>query len=162
MNTEELKTLLRYDSDTGHIYWIAPGKGKIKKKPAGTKLYSGYIGVLINGKRYQAHRLAWALHTGDWPADQIDHINGDKTDNRICNLREATNAQNGKNVKLSKLNKTGFPGVSWYPTHKKYRVYIKCNHKSIYLGSYEKLEDAVAARRAAEDKYFGEWKREKI
>jgi len=159
MNIDYLKSLLRYDPEEGHLYWVAKGKGKVKKRPAGTKLYSGYIGVLIDGKRYQAHRLAWALYTGDWPTDQIDHINGCKTDNRVCNLREATNAQNGKNIKVSKANKTGFPGVSWSEWHKKYRACIKYDHKQIYLGAFEKLEDAVAARRMAEDKYFGEWKR---
>ena len=161
MNIDALKSLLRYDPDTGLIYWIAKGKGKIKKKAAGTLLYSGYIGISIGSKRWQAHRIAWALHHGDWPKDQVDHINGIKTDNRACNLRAATNSQNGKNLKLSKANKTGVAGVCWNEKHQSYRAYIKVEHKAMYLGTYKKLDDAAKARRDAEEKYFGEWKRNK-
>jgi hypothetical protein len=159
MNTEKLKSLLRYDPDTGNLYWIAKGKGKIKKKPAGTKLHSGYIGVLIEGRRYQAHRLAWALHTGSWPTDQIDHINGVKTDNRISNLREATNAQNGKNLSLSSVNTSGVAGVCFDKETNKWRAGIKVNHKQICLGRYKTFAEAVCARKLAEIKYFGEWVR---
>jgi HNH endonuclease/AP2 domain len=161
MNIDVLKSLLRYDPETGLIYWIAKGKGKIKKKAAGTLLHSGYLGICIGLKRWQAHRIAWALHHGDWPKDQVDHINGVKIDNRACNLREATNSQNGKNLKLSKANKTGIAGVCWNKKHQSYRAYIKVEHKAMYLGTYKNLDDAAKARRNAEDKYFGEWKRNK-
>lgn len=161
MNIDVLKSLLRYEPDTGLIYWVAKGKGMIKKKAAGTKLHSGYLGICIGPKRWQAHRIAWALHTGSWPKDQIDHINGIKTDNRACNLREATNSQNGKNLKLSKANKTGVAGVCWSERYQNYRVYIKVDHKQKYLGTFKNFDDAVKARHKAEDKYFGEWKRNK-
>lgn len=161
MNIDALKSLLRYDPETGLIYWIAKGKGKIKKKAAGTLLHSGYLGICIGPKRWQAHRLAWALHHGAWPKDQIDHINGIKTDNRACNLREATNSQNGKNLKLSKANKTGIAGVTWSNHHQKYRAYIKVDHKQKYLGTFKTIEEAAKARHDAEDQYFGEWKRNK-
>ena len=161
MNIDALKSLLRYEPDTGLIYWVAKGKGMIKKKAAGTKLHSGYLGICIGPKRWQAHRIAWALHTGAWPKDQIDHINGIKTDNRACNLREATNSQNGKNLKLSKANKTGVAGVCWSERYQNYRVYIKVDHKQKYLGTFKNFDDAVKVRHEAEDKYFGEWKRNK-
>lgn len=162
MNIDALKSLLRYEPDTGEIHWIAKGKGKIKKKAAGTKLYSGYLGICIGPKRWQAHRIAWALHHGTWPKNQIDHINGIKTDNRIVNLREATNSQNGKNLGLSKANKTGVKGVCWNEKHKSFRAYIKVEHKQMYLGTFKTLESATKARHDAEDKYFGEWNRNKI
>lgn len=161
MNIDVLKSLLRYDPDTGLIYWVAKGKGMIKKKAAGTKLHSGYLGICIGPKRWQAHRIAWALHTGAWPKDQIDHINGIKTDNRACNLREATNSQNGKNLKLSKANKTGVAGVCWSERYQNYRVYIKVDHKQKYFGTFKNFDDAVKVRHEAEDRYFGEWKRNK-
>ena len=161
MNIDVLKSLLRYEPDTGLIYWVAKGKGMIKKKAAGTKLHSGYLGICIGPKRWQAHRIAWALHTGAWPKDQIDHINGIKTDNRACNLREATNSQNGKNLKLSKANKTGVAGVCWSERYQNYRVYIKVDHKQKYLGTFKNFDDAVKSRHEAEYKYFGEWKRNK-
>jgi hypothetical protein len=161
MNINELKTLFRYCPDTGHIYWIAKGKGKIKKKPAGTLLKSGYIGIWITDKRHQAHRLAWALHHGKFSKDQIDHKNGIKTDNRICNLREATNSQNGKNLpSLTKANKSGCRGVCFDKKNNKWRSYIKVDHKALSLGRFDSFEDAVIARKQAEQKYFAEWIRE--
>jgi hypothetical protein len=160
MNIHELQQLLRYCPETGHLYWVAKGKGKIKKAPAGTLLHSGYRGVLINGRRFQAHRIAWVLHHGVWPLEQIDHINGDKTDNRIDNLREATNAQNGKNLPKSRRNKSGVVGVSFDIANRKWRASIKVNHKQINLGRFTRFEDAVVARKEAEQKYFGEWARD--
>jgi hypothetical protein len=159
MNIDALKSLLRYDPDTGLIYWIAKGGGMIKKKAAGTLLYSGYLGISIGPKRWQAHRIAWALHHGDWPKDQVDHINGVKTDNRICNLREATNAQNGKNLGLSKANTSGFKGVCFCKQTNKWRSTIKVNFKQIDLGRFESIDQAALARKNAEQQYFKEWNR---
>lgn len=159
MNIDELKSLLSYEPDTGVIRWIAKGKGRIKKKEAGTLLHSGYAGIAIGPKRWQSHRIAWALHYGEWPKDQIDHINGIRTDNRICNLREASNAQNGKNLGLSKANTSGHKGVCFDKQTGKWRAIIKVNFKLISLGRYANLQDAINARVAAEQQYFGEWNR---
>jgi hypothetical protein len=159
MNTDALKSLLRYEPDTGLIYWVVKGGGKIKKKPAGTKLHSGYLGICIGSKRWQAHRIAWALHHGAWPKDQIDHINGVKTDNRICNLREATNSQNGKNLGLSKANTSGFKGVSFEKYTGKWKAFIRVDGKMISLGRFADIEKAIAERKAAEQHYFNKWNR---
>lgn len=159
MNIDALKSLLRYDPDTGLIYWIAKGKGMIKKKAAGTLLHSGYLGICIGPKRWQAHRIAWALHHGDWPKDQIDHINGIKTDNRACNLREATNSQNGKNLGLSKANLSGIKGVSFETYTGRWKATIRVDGKSISIGRFESIEKASLARKIAEQKYFKEWNR---
>ena len=159
MNIDELKSLLSYEPDTGVIRWVAKGKGRIKKKEAGTLLHSGYAGICIGPKRWQSHRIAWALHYGELPKDQIDHINGIRTDNRICNLREATNAQNGKNLKLSKANTSGFKGVCFDKQTGKWRAIIKVNFKLINIGLFVNLQDAINARVAAEQQYFGEWNR---
>lgn len=155
----ELKSLLSYDPDTGVLRWVAPGKGRIKKKPAGTVEQSGYIGVLIYGKRIRAHILGWAIHHGQWPENQIDHVNGIKTDNRLTNLREATNSQNGKNLPIKKNNKSGYPGVIFRSG--KWRVQIKVNFKYIGLGTYSDFNEAVSVKKEAEYKYFGEWRRHK-
>lgn len=159
MNINELKSLLSYEPDTGVIRWIAKGKGRIKKKEAGTLLHSGYAGICIGPKRWQSHRIAWALHYGEWPKDQIDHINGIRTDNRICNLREASNAQNGKNLGLSKANTSGHKGVCFDKQTGKWRAIIKVNFNQINIGRYADLQDAIDARIAAEQQYFGEWNR---
>jgi hypothetical protein len=103
---------------------------------------------------YCAHRMAWLLMTGSWPADEIDHINHVKDDNRWGNLREATHQQNMKNQKMSRLNVSGYTGVSWHRGKKLWEAYIHGDvGKIIPLGSYIDLEAAVAARRAAEIKY---------
>lgn len=159
MNINELKSLLSYDPNTGLIRWIAKGKGMIKKKAAGTTLHSGYLGICIGPKRWQAHRIAWALHHGEWPKDQIDHINGVKTDNRICNLREATNSQNGKNLGLSKANKSGVKGVSFETYTQRWKASIKVENKTISLGRFNSIENAAIARKLAEQHYFKEWNR---
>jgi hypothetical protein len=159
MNINELKTLFSYDLDTGVIRWIAKGKGMIKKKAAGTLLHSGYLGICVRSKRWQAHRIAWALHHGEWPKDQIDHINGVKTDNRICNLREATNSQNGKNLGLSKANKSGVKGVSFENYTQRWKASIKVENKTISLGRFNSIEDAAKARQLAEQQYFKKWNR---
>jgi hypothetical protein len=158
---EQLQRLFRYDPDTGHLHWVATGKGRIKKKPAGTIVKAGYIGVMIDGKRHYVHRIAWALHHGKHPDDQLDHINGIKTDNRICNLREATNAQNGKNLPLMRNNTSGYSGVSFDKKNNKWRASIRVNGKIMHFGRYELKEQAIQVRKQAEDKFFGEWKRNK-
>jgi len=159
LTVEEVKSKFRYEPETGHIYWVKLGKGKIKKKPAGTKVSSGYIGICVGDKRYFAHRLAWVLHYGFWPNEQIDHINGDKADNRISNLREATNSQNGKNYGFNTRNTSGVKGVSFCKSTGRWRAIIKVNHKSKCLGRYDTKENAARARQIAEEKYFGEWRR---
>jgi hypothetical protein len=159
MNIDALKLLLRYDSETGLIYWVAKGKGMIKKKAAGTLLHSGYLGICIGPKRWQAHRVAWALHHGEWPKDQIDRINGVKTDNRICNLREATNCQNSKNLGLSKANKSGTKGVSYEKYTDRWKATIRVDGKSISIGRFNSIEEAAQARKLADQKHFKEWNR---
>lgn len=159
MNIDHLKSLLSYEPNTGVIQWIAKGKGRIKKKEAGTLLHSGYVGICIGRKRFQSHRVAWALHHGSWPKDQIDHINGIKTDNRICNLREASNSQNGKNLGLSKANTSGVKGVSFEKYTNRWKASIRVNGKMISIGRFDKIENAIEARKVTEKKYFQEWNR---
>jgi hypothetical protein len=157
---ETLQRLFRYDPESGNIYWIAEGKGKIKKKPAGTVVQAGYIGILIDGKRYYAHRIAWALHHGRHPELHLDHINGIKTDNRIANLREANHNQNARNNGLAKNNKTGFTGVSLHSSKRFYVASIKVDYIHINLGLFKTIDEAAAARKKAEKFYFQEWARQ--
>lgn len=154
-----LRSLFKYDPETGDIFWISSGRGKIKKRPAGTQELSGYKGIVINGKRIRSHIIAWALYHNKWPEDQLDHINGIKTDNRIANLREATNSQNGKNFKIKSNNKSGTTGVVYDKINNKWRATIKIDGRQINLGRFIKIEDAISARMHAEIKYFGEWRR---
>lgn len=161
-SVEQIQELFTYDPDTGFIYWKALGGGKIKKKPAGTIENNGYLGIVIGKQRIRAHRIAWVLHHGKWPDDQIDHINGNGLDNRICNLREATNSQNSKNTKKPKNNTSGLIGVHFEKYTQRWRACIKVNYKQINLGRFVNFDEAVFARKEAEKKYFGEWARNSI
>ena len=115
----------------------------------------GYLVCKINNKNYLAHRIIWLMTYGSFPTDQIDHINGIKTDNRICNLREATTSQNKMNSSKYKNNTSGYKGVIWYQG--KWCARIGINSKSIYLGCFTDLEEAAQTYKEAELKYFGEF-----
>jgi hypothetical protein len=125
----------------------------------------GYIRIGYNRKYYRAHRLAHLFMTGK-PVPQgfeIDHINGNRADNRWLNLRVVTRAQNSMNHGLSGLNKSGCRGVSWHRYRRKddgrWLARIKVNGRIIHLGVYLKQEDAIAARRSAEEVYCGDFRR---
>ncbi len=116
----------------------------------------GYFHACIRGRWMKAHRVAAAIITGRWPANEIDHINGDRRDNRACNLREVTHGENLKNCQLSRRNSSGMTGVCWNKVHQRWVASIYVNGKSISLGTFQKIEDAITARRAAEVEYrFG-------
>lgn len=111
---------------------------------------TGYRYVAIYGRGYSAHRLAWLITTGEWPIGEIDHINGDPTDNAIANLRVVTRAMNAHNLPMSPLNRSGRVGVDFMKTKSKWRAQITYLGKAHHLGLYSNKEDAVRARDKAE------------
>lgn len=98
-----------------------------------------------------AHRVAWALHYGEWPDGQIDHINGDKADNRLDNLRVVTAQGNAKNRPLRSDNTSGHVGVYWVTETKQWMAQIKVDGRQVTIGRYKTFEDAVVARKKAEE-----------
>ena len=104
-----------------------------------------------------AHRIAWALHYGEWPNKSLDHIDGDRTNNRINNLREANSSQNTINSKVRSDNTTGARGVG--KNQYGWVAQIQSDGKRHYLGFFKTKAEAVAARAEAEVKHFGEWQR---
>jgi len=113
----------------------------------------GYIHIGIDGTLYKAHRLAWFYVTGELPKDQLDHINGTRTDNRFINLRQACNELNQKNNALRKDNLSGVPGVMWNIETGKWRSRITSSGKRYLLGDFKDKFEAICARKSAEVKY---------
>lgn len=168
---EYLKQCLTYNPETGQFtrlerprqFFKTEGSWKTwnaryAAKPAGFKHTkkserTSYIRIGIDGKTYQAHRLAWLYIYGTWPKNQIDHIDGDGANNKLENLRDVTNRENGINRKTQINNTSGVTGVSWHKAANKFRAQIKINGKNKHLGYYTTLEAAIAARAAANERY---------
>lgn len=143
--TEELRAAFSFDESTGALYH----RGREVRGDRG----NGYLHVRAFGYLWYAHRIVYALANDRDPYPlQVDHINGDRKDNRPINLQLATNQQNvQRRVHLSKNNKSGHRGVYWHAG--KWTAGIKANGKNQYLGRFNSIEEAVAARKAAEHKY---------
>jgi hypothetical protein len=140
MNQERLKELLTYDPETGDFFWNVD-KSRVAKegqKCSDKSTSTGYLRIGIDGKRYLTHRLAWLYVYGKFPLNDLDHINRIRTDNRLCNLREATRAENLQ-------NKSNVKGVYWHKRANKWQAQIKVNKKHFYLGLHENFEDARQA-----------------
>lgn len=164
LSYDEVSRLIKADFETGKLYWL-PRPAEMFPTSRAAKWWNtmyagkpalimvddkGYLVGSIFDRPHKAHRVMWLLRTGDWPAGQIDHENGVKSDNRFCNLRVVTNSENAKNKAISDRNKSGALGVFWCPRNRKWRAEIRINRKSKYLGLFDEREKAIAARKAAE------------
>jgi hypothetical protein len=157
---EQLRAAYSYDPATGEIRHLLPDRGpRVQGAIAGTLDRLGYRHLNYRKRFYKGHRVAWALHYGAWPEGEIDHINGDPGDNRIVNLRICTRLQNQMNRAAQKNNKLGKKGVQSIYEGRRYRAKISLRGKTIHLGCFKRMEDAVAAREAAERRLFGEFAR---
>jgi hypothetical protein len=157
----QVRELFDYDPSAGHLIWKIERYRKHPGDIAGCDHFrrNGYktVTVSINYKRYLAHRIIWLWVTGKWPVEEIDHKDGDGSNNRWSNLREATKLQNGSNLPIKRNNKTGVAGVAVDKRRGDYRARIMVNRKEIYLGNFPTIKEAAEARRLAEQKYFGEY-----
>ncbi len=157
LTQERLHFLLKYNQKTGAFTWNVRRGGKANAGTRSECLDSkGYYRVGIDGKRYLAHRLAWFYVYGVWPDGVIDHVNRNRTDNRLCNLRAIPASHNAWNRGKSTAHDNPALGVSYdkATTRKsKWFAYITRNKKRIGLGHYATLEEAVAARAKAEQAF---------
>lgn len=151
MTQNELKDLFLYDPITGIFTNKIRRSGSCAGKKAGSLNNNGYALIRINKKNYAAHRLAWLYMYGAWPTFEIDHINMVRHDNRICNLREVTRFQNSQNTGLNSNNTSGHKGVHWDTTNSKWKGQIRLNGKRFSLGYFINLNDAILARKQAEE-----------
>lgn len=164
LSQEYLKSILDYDPETGIFRrkyrrdrgkdWNARFSGKI----VGGKSV-GRVRITLSNRHYLAHRLAWFYMTGNWPKEQIDHINLNPSDNRFVNLREATHSQNMMNTGLRADNVAGLKGVSWRKDKKKWGARIRFNGVRKKLGYFDDPEAAYRAYCEAAAKYHGDFSR---
>jgi len=174
INPDVLRELLDYDPATGKLFWKARSakwfmppwhrigvksaharanawNGKWAGKEAFTSCYNGkYHGGAVLSAPYLAHRVAYSLHYNVCIVGEIDHINGDYSDNRIVNLREVDHTGNARNTSLYSTNTSGTPGVMWEESHKAWSVKISFNGKQRRIGRFKKKSEAIAARKHAE------------
>ena len=123
---EELRELLKYDPLTGQIKWLRRDSQRTRMNSiAGTQDKWGYIKINVKRTIYRAHRLAWALQTGSWPTEDIDHKNGIRNDNRWSNLRLATRSQNCMNSQRRHDNTSGHKNVSWCKIYNKWVARVR-------------------------------------
>ena len=151
LTAERLRQLMTYQPETGELHWIVrPSYCMREGDRVGGKNSTGYVTAKIDGKSYQVHRLVWLYVHGQWPKAEIDHINGEKSDNRIDNLRDVSRSQNMLNQhRPRKDNRVGAHGVHRRTANGLYRALIQKNGKRYYLGQFANVEDARRARAEA-------------
>jgi hypothetical protein len=149
LSQSELKQLLRYDQSTGAFTWTSVAACNVKRivsnTRAGTVTVAGYRQLQVDGVIYKEHRLAWFYMYGVWP-EIIDHINHDRSDNRIANLRSVSKKENSRNRSNTGGSNTGHQGIWFNPKTRRYVAYIKYEGKKVFQKSCETLNSALAAR----------------
>lgn len=171
---DRIRQWFRYDQRTGNVYFrkqtfsafaaALKEDGKEPKNPrqaynvqqaragrqAGSLSKRGYIQLSINGRTFGAHRAVWCLVHGEWP-EVIDHIDGNRANNRLRNLRSVTHSDNLKNKGLSRANKSGATGVTF--RHGKWSARFRSNGKDVHCGTFVKMQDAIDALREARSRH---------
>lgn len=155
-----LRELFHYDPLTGHFTRLVANARRSKVgERAGGPQYFGHVAIRIDGRRWLAHRLAWLYVYEVWPACDIDHINGNPSDNRIANLRLAEVSQNLANARRYKNNTSGYKGVTYHRQSGKWRA-VLCVYGKIYsLGLYLNKDDAAKAYADAAAYHYGDYAR---
>jgi hypothetical protein len=157
LTQSRLKELLHYDPDTGVFTWIKKSSrfsNNVVGSIAGSINSEGYRHIHIDRKNHKAHRLAWLYVFGGFPNGIIDHVNRNKLDNRLRNLREANYSSNNQNHRISKRNTSGITGVYWYKPTQKWCAKASIGGALRHIGYFETIEEAIAARKTAEKEFY--------
>lgn len=152
MNQEELKKIVEYNPDTGVFIR--------DNREIGGKTFQGYLTASIKGNRFLLHRLAFLYMLGNLPSGQVDHVNGDRTDNRWANLRLVTRQQNMFNKRANLNRNLDMKNVYWMPHLKRYRVKMKINKITKHFGYFDNLEQAIERAKEVQKEYHGEYARQ--
>lgn len=159
MSQQELKTIVRYDSGAGHFTWLSNRGGKaLAGAAAGSINRRGYVEITIACRKWLGHRLAWYYEHGVIPSS-VDHVNGNQSDNRLANLRIASQGQNMANTKIRSNNTSGFKGVSWCSDTSRWVAQIRKDGKKRTIGRFDTPEAAHRAYCLAADRMHGEFAR---
>ena len=142
LTTTLLREKVSYDPLTGQLVWVGSPRHGMNGKRAGYTRVDGYVIIKMDGSLYLAHRLVWLFVNGEWPKSGIDHINGNPSDNRIANLREAAPNENHWNMRLFKTNTSGYRGVSLHRKTGKWSAEVWAGGEKQYLGLFETKEEA--------------------
>ena len=154
MTRARLRALLDYNKDTGEFRWRKRSDGSADDMPGQIRLF-----IRIDDGLYPAHQLAWFYMTGRWGKPTIDHCDGDASNNRWNNLRQATRSQNGANRARPRHNTSGYKGVSLCRKSGRWRADVGKDGKVIYLGTFATPQEAHAAYLKAARKLFGKFAR---
>jgi hypothetical protein len=157
LTRDYVKSILNYDPDTGEFTWKISPKFNVNIGDKAGGNHNGYCRVSIKNKKYLTHRLAWLYVYGEFPDTHLDHINGDRGDCRISNLRKANYITNGYNRARPKNNTSGIKGVVWDKSANKWKVSIGVNGNKVYIGLFEDIELAELVATEARRKYHGEF-----
>ena len=149
-----VRELLAYDPATGLFTWKKTTTNRVRVGAiAGHLRFDGYIAIRIDRVAYLAHRIVFVYLYDRMPADEVDHINGKRTDNRQINIRECDRTTNMMNAAKGSANKSGVVGVCWNRAEERWQAQIKVNRVAIHLGLFDDFGDAVMARKAAESEH---------
>jgi hypothetical protein len=155
-----LRSVLDFDPASGRITWKTKYCQKIVVgAEAGVVDRYGYRIICVDGLKYFAHRIVWAFVHDAWPPSELDHRDGNPSNNSISNLRIAKRAQNLRNQGLKKTNSSGHKGVSWNKTFNKWQARIQVDKKQIWLGLHDSLDDAAKAYERAAKEHHGSFAR---
>lgn len=158
-DSHPLRDVLSYNSETGHFTWLKDRYRAKAGSRAGYRRPDGYWVVTVFGHSYRVGRLAWFFHYDNWPAAEIDHINGIRDDDRIANLRIATRSQNVANTRKKCSSRNLLKGVTLARCGNRYTAQIRIGGKNTRLGTYDSEKEAHEAYLAAAQKEFGAFAR---
>ena len=159
LTAETVRKLLDYDPETGVFRWRVDASSRARKGMVAGWVKGGYVMIKISGETYRAHRLAWLHVHSCWPPEHIDHANGNRADNRLANIRAATNSQNSANKSVQRNNDLGLKGVSFCKRSNRYRATISVKGRKSHLGYFKTPDEAHSSYCVAASRYFGEFAR---